>query len=46
MPSIKELVQKEAEAFEKAQRLRKGVQKATENIKSIHEIAQERKKTP
>jgi len=44
MATIKELVQKEAESFEKAQRLRKSVQKATDNIKSIHDIAEQRRK--
>jgi len=45
MATIKELVQKEAESFAKAQKLRKGLDKAIENIKAIHDIAAERKKT-
>jgi len=43
MATIKELVQKEAESFAKAQKLRKGVEKVKENITTIHDIAKQRK---
>jgi len=45
MATIKELVQKEAESFAKAQKLRKGLEKVKENITAIHDIAKERKGT-
>jgi len=44
MATIKELVQKEAESFAKAQKLRKGLEKVKENMTAIHDIAAERKK--
>jgi len=46
MATIKELVQKEAESFEKAKRLRKAAEKMEQQIKAVHEIAKEGKKSP
>jgi len=46
MATIKELVQKEAESFEKAQKLKQGIKKMANNITAIHEISKEARKLP
>lgn len=46
MATIKELVQKEAETFEKAQKLRKSIEKMVNQMTAVHEIAKEARKTP
>jgi len=46
MATIKELVQKEAEAFEKSRRLKKSVDKMANYNQAVSETAKEAKKTP
>jgi len=45
MATIKELVQKEIEAFEKAQKLKQGLEKMVKNMTAIHEISKEARKS-
>jgi hypothetical protein len=46
MPTIKELVQNEAEAFAKAQKLKQSAQNVADNIKRVHDISEKAKTRP
>jgi len=46
MATIKELVQKEAESFEKAQKLKASTEKMAKYMKAVSEISKEVKKAP
>jgi len=46
MATIKELVQKEAESFEKARKLKKSIDKMANYNRGVSEISKESRKTP
>ena len=46
MATIKELVQKSTEKFEKAQRLKPGIEKMVKQMTAVHEISKEARGKP